>query len=258
MLNLNTHKYAIKCNKNKYMKSLCIPFIACCIFLLFSFIPHLASLIFEQTELHIPKTYTIYNSILKCILITAIGFMAYLFYATFSLGEEAWYSGRLTFKKNCFKRFIYWFKPTKAFKALSLKSILMCLRIFWTFVFLIPATVTATTIFLTAFNGGIEIHLFLSLSAGTLALLICGIIFRFVFIQRYFLSEFILAQNPNNGVIQSIKKSKNLMDGQIFRVILFKIGFVPLFLSCIMIIPIFFVYPHYKQSRSIIANALMI
>ncbi len=258
MFYLNTQKYALECNKNKYLKSLCIPLFAATVYLLLSLSPSLISLVFDRIKLLIPEEYILYNSFFKCILITAIGLLAYIFYCTLSLGEEAWYSGRLTYKKNCFKRFIYWFRPSKAIKALSLKATLLCLKLFWTVVFLLPATVTASIIFITAFSGGIEIHLFLSLLCGTSILLICGLIFRFIFIQRYFLSEFILSKNPNNGVIQSIRQSKNLIDGHIFRVVVFKLSFIPIFLSCLLIIPLFFVYPHYKQSRTIIANELMI
>ena len=251
-------KLARELNRSKYLKAMYIPLSAIVVYILLTVLPFLISLIFSKTSLFLPREYSRYNSILKCLIIASVGLLSYLFHSTLSIGEEAWYSGRIANKKNCIKRFFYWFRPSNSIKALTLKSVLLCLKLFWTIVFLLPSIVTASVIFLTAFNGGIEIYLLIALAVGSLLLLLCGLIFRFIFIQRYFLSEYILTQNPHNTTIQSIKQSKNLLEGQLNKVVIFKLSFIPIFLSCLLILPVFFVYPHYKLSRTIIAKELMI
>lgn len=254
----NIQKFSLEFNKNKYLKSMCIPLFLTLTVILFCVIPYCINLIFDVILLRVTEKYLMLCSVIKCILIFLSGCTACVFYSTVSVGEEAWYSGRMTRKKNCTKRFIYWFRPKNSFKAFRLKSTLFFLKLFWTLVFLLPAAIIFSIILITAFSGGIEIYFFLSLCGGAAVLLITGLIFRFIMIQRYFLAGFIIAENPNNNVMQTISQSKNLLDGQLFTVIKFKLTFFPFFLLSLLIVPIFFVYPHYKQSRSILAKSLMI
>lgn len=254
----NIQKYALKFNKNKYLKSMGIPLFFILILTFYCFSPFLMKFVFNTVVPTIPDEYKLLFTALRCILILLSGFSACIFYCSFSVGEEAWYSGRLTKKKNCFKRFIYWLRPKNSFKAFRLRAALFFLKLFWTLVFLLPSVLSFSVIFVTAFSGGIETYLLLSLGLGTGILLITGLIFRFIMIQRYFLAEFILADKPQNGVLQTIRQSKNLIDGQIFKIVKFKLFFLPYALPCLLLLPIFFVYPHYKQSRSILAKELMV
>lgn len=251
-------KYAMKFNKKKYLKSMCIPLFFMSVLAFYCIMPYLFTTVSDLFINDISEKYSLGYSVLRCVIILASGFSACVFYSTVSIGEEAWYSGRLTGKKNGFKRFIYWFSFRNSFKAFRLRATVFLLKLFWSIVFLLPSLLTFSVVFVTAFSGGIETYLFLSMTAGSIILLIIGLIFRFIVIQRYFLAEFILAENPHNQVIQTIKQSKNLIDGQIFTVVKFKLTFLPLALPCLFLIPLFFIYPHYKQSRSILANELMV
>lgn len=254
----NIQKFSLKFNKNKYLQSMCIPLFLTLTVVLFCIMPYFINLIFDMILLRISTKYLPLCSFIKCVLFLLSGYAACVFYSTVSVGEEAWYSGRMTRKKNCIKRFIYWFRPKNSFKAFRLKSALFFLKLFWTLVFLLPSALIFSVVLITAFSGGIETYFFLSLCAGAAVLLFIGLIFRFIMIQRYFLAEFIIAENPNNKVLQTIRQSKNLIDGQLFTVIKFKLTFLPFYLLCLFIVPIFFVYPHYKQSRSILAKSLML
>lgn len=258
MFYANIHKFSFKINKSKYLKSMCIPLFLISTVIIFCIMPFIINLIFNMILLKIPDKYSLLCSVTKSILILLSGYAACVFYSTVSIGEEAWYSGKLMRKKNCYKRFIYWFRPRSSFKAFRLKSALFFLKLFWSLVFLLPSALLFSVIFITAFSGGIETYFFLSLFSGAVILLIIGLVFRFIMIQRYFLARFIMAENPNNKVLQTIRQSKNLLDGQLFTIVKFKLTFLPFYLLCFLVLPIFFVYPHYKQSRSILAKELMI
>ena len=107
-----------------------------------------------------------------------------------------------------------------------------------------------------AYSGGIEFYLFISLTGGGVILMLAGLIFRFIILQRYFLAPYLIASNPKLGAWQSIKQSKNLLDGHIFRIVRFKLSFIPWFISSVLIFPLIFSYPYYKQSCSVIAKEI--
>lgn len=197
-------------------------------------------------------------SLVKCIIFSVYGLLVYIFFCTVRTSEYAWYSGSLTRKKNNFRRFIFWYRPRYSLKAFGLNLTLTFLKLFWSTVFLCPSILIVISTIAIAFNGGVEVYLLAVLLCGAAISLVCGLTFRFIIIQRYFLAPVLLTQNPSNGILQSIKQSKNLSEGQLLKIVRFKMMFIPLWMSCILILPIFFVYPHYKQSRSIIANALML
>ena len=149
-------------------------------------------------------------------------------------------------------------KPKLSLKAAGLRCILFALKALWTIIFFIPAVAVVLVIVATAFSGGIEIYLFLSLCIGTIILTVIGFTFRFIIIQRYFLANYLMVSNPDLGITQCIRQSVNLLEGHIFTVVKFKLRFLPYTLACLFILPVFFVYPHYKQSRTIIAKQLIV
>ena len=251
-------KNALVCNRSKYIKSVLLPLTAILFTVFLTVAPHLLTILFRYLSISIPENYRIIMTVTKCFLIALTGVFSFLFYSSVSVGEQAFYGGRMRKKKNCLKRFIFWFNPERSTKAFVLKLLLFALKSMWSIIFLLPFTVTAAFIFAVAFSGGIEVYLLLSLTCGALILLITGLVFRFIFVQRYFLAEFILTEDPSLKPLQCIKRSKNIIDGHLFSVIRFKLSFLPLFISCILIIPSIFVYPHYKQCRTIIAKELMI
>lgn len=172
------------------------------------------------------------------------------------MGEKAWYSGRLTKKRQCGKRLRFWLKPSRSFKAFRLNALIWVLKLLWTSALLSPALLIFSSVLLLSLNGGIELYLFISLAAGGVLLLITGLIFRFIIVQRYFLAPYLLADDPKLKVVQAVKRSKNLSEGQLFRVIKFKLKFLPTFLLYPLIFPAVFLRPNYKQGCSVVAKEL--
>ena len=224
----------------------------------FSAMPFAVSKIIEISGIHSIadsiSTYIYPVSILVIFLLLTL--WALCAYSSLSLGEKAWYTGRSLKKQNCDKRLFFWFKPKYSFKALKFSIALFAVKLFWSMVTLLPSIIILLTVFYLAYSGGIEFMLFLSLTVGGFMLAVAGLIFRFIILQRYFLAPFLISSNPRLGAVQAIKQSKNLLDGYIFRIVRFKLKFLPQFASYIFIIPFFLLYPHYKQSCSLIAKSV--
>lgn len=245
-------------NKNSYLRSISIPFCRLLLLAVFCVIPWSLIRFFET--LGIKQMLSEINYLLYPLtvgLICLLVFLCTVFLSgSFSEGEKAWYSGRLTRKKLCGKRLRYWFRFKLSFKAMRLNILMFLLKTLWTVAFLSPAMLIISAIIVTATTGGIEFYLFLALSVGAAVLLITGLFFRFIVVQRYFLAPYLLADEPKLRPLQAIKQSKNLLDGHIFRIVRFKLKFIPSFFACIPILPVIYFYPHYKQSCSILAKEI--
>lgn len=245
---------ALKLNKNKYLSVSGINMFLIVIACILSFFVILS-------DRYISATAT-FNStainILRIVLFTLITITALVIFSGFSLGKTAVFSGRLNNKRATLKRIIYWLKPAKSLKAFCLNAVVFMLKTLWTTTFTLPGAIILFTIVYLAFTGGIEVYLLLSLIISGVLLITTGIIFAFIISQRYFLAEYLLTENPKLKVFQVIKQSKNLMEYQLMSVVKFKLSFILPFILSIFIFPLIFLYPHYKQSLSILAKELTV
>ncbi len=249
-----------KINRNNYLKSFSIAIIYLVIGMLFCATPFLIKFVFESTGLYSSLNSVSNNlsSILICVLLSVTTFMAILFYSSATMGEKAWYSGRMENKKRCYKRIVYWFKIKSSFKACRLNLALVSIKVLWSILFLSPAIITLTTAVALAFSGGVEVYLFTALFFGSIVLFVIGFAFCLIMFQKYFLAPYLLAENPKLGIWQVIKQSKNLAEGHIFTLAFFKMLFLPTFLLYPLILPAIFLYPHYKQCCCVIAKDLRV
>lgn len=242
-------------NRNNYLKSTYILIFRIIITSVISVLPYSLIRLLQASDLYKNADASIL-SIINIIIIAICAIISEMLYTSISTGEAAWYSGKQSGKRNCFKRLIYWLLPPHSFKAFCIGSIVFILKLSQYILFCLPGIMTLFSAVILAFTGGIELYLFLSLIVGSAIMLICGNIFSFILNQRYFLVKHLLAENPQLGIFQVIKQSCNLSEGQIFKIIRFKLKFFPSLLLFPLIFPIIYLYPRYKQRRCIIAKEL--
>lgn len=131
-----------------------------------------------------------------------------------------------------------------------IKACEMSIRLFiiklFIFAFFEAVPITATVIFFSKKAVSVRAaYIFLS---GMLILAIAGFGFYLLFVQRYSKARFFLACYRDFTVSDAIAESINRTKGICADILLFKLGFIPWFLMCIFIFPIFYVIPYYKQS----------
>ena len=251
-------KLSRQLNHGTYLRSISIPVIRLFFVLLFCALPWLITLIIDKTGLRgtLHSVNPVFPAILISVILALTVFQAGLTYSAFSMGEKAWYTGRLTRKRLCGKRLRFWFSPSHSFKALKLRTAIFFIKAVWTIALISPALLMFSAVIGTAITGGIEFYLFLSLSIGGAVLLFIGLIFRFIIVQRYYLAPYLLADSPKLTPIQAIKQSKNLLDGHLMRIIKFKLKFVPCFMLYLFVFPAIYFHPYYKQSCSVLAKEI--
>ncbi len=258
MTNRAIGKISRQLNRGAYLRSMSIVVFALLCCAVFSVLPYFILKLSGLLNLSSAMTAAgidFYPVTVSAMFLLLTVFMFFIL-STVSVGEKAWYSGRLTKKKQCGKRLRFWFRPSRSVKAFGLCASVFALKLLWTLAFLSPAILVFTSAVLIAFYGGIELWLSVSLVSGGILLLAAGLIFRFVAVQRYFLAPYLIAENPKLGIIQAIKQSRNLSDGRLFGIARYKIRFFPAFLTYPLIFPAIFLHPHYKQCCSIVAKSL--
>lgn len=242
-------KLSLRINKQHFLNSFIITVFLIVTTVVFSILPY----IITSTK----NYFDIKNGlILSALCLVSFGYS--IIFSSYLVGKKAWYAGRMSKSKLGFKRMLFWFKLKYSFKAFRFKLILTFLKFVTVFILTFPSTLIINVTVILAFSGGIEAIIFISLLIGGITLLLTGVMFAFTLNQRYFLAEYLYINNPRLSVIQTIKRSKNLLEGHIFEVVKFKLSFVPVFLTNILIIPIFFTVPYYKQSCCILAKELCI
>lgn len=183
------------------------------------------------------------------LLLALTAFVSVFFYAFFS----AFVSLILQIKFLLFARGIKVFSVHGISLRSAFSAFFLRLRLFFTKLFCLAAfeaLPVAFSLLLTAYCGKnpFSLRAFYALSSGIFLLFVTGLIFYFVFIQRYSRAEFYLAcyENftPRDAVCESIRKT----EGKLCETLIFKLSFLPWFLLCLAVFPAFFVIPYYKQS----------
>ena len=173
-------------------------------------------------------------------------FLQWLTYCALRSGRCAWF--KFYNRNNKKGRVLFWFKPKYSAKSMRFYLSLFLRKSGWTFLLLLPGVFTATSFVLLAADGGIELNLFLCGIIGGGVMLILGMAFRFLIIQKYFLAQYLFVSDPKIKVRDALRQSTALMNGKLKKTALFKLSFIPWFILCIGILPSVYVQPYYRQS----------
>ena len=212
---------------------------------LFTVLPFIINLL---TDGYSPKI-----KMISCVCAAAVILLFnMLAFSSFSAGSCAWFW--FYNKKNRLGRTVFWFKPFRSFKAARLYVSLFLRKLLIACAFLLPGVGVLLSFVILAMNGGIEFNLFLAGVSGAAAMLILGSIFAFICTQRYFLTPYIVAANPKIKIKDAVSQSKILMNGRMKKTAGFKLSFMPWFILCAAVFPIYYVWPYYKQSCAVYAK----
>lgn len=133
-------------------------------------------------------------------------------------------------------------------KACEMSVCLFFIKLFWFAVFeAIPVISSAFFIYHNTRNA-VSLRAAFIFFSGMLILAVAGLGFYFLYTQRYSKSMFYLACYKDFTVTEAISESIKRTKDKCADILFFKLGFVPWFLLCVLVFPVFFVVPYYKQS----------
>ncbi len=106
-------------------------------------------------------------------------------------------------------------------------------------------------------TAAVSTFLFYATLAFLGVLFVLGLYFGFAAVQKYTFCEALFAVSPYAGLVDTFKMSKHLTRGIAFRVVRFKLRFVPWLLCGLLIFPLFYALPYYRQSIACLSETVL-
>ncbi|MEZ3496496.1 MAG: hypothetical protein K1V97_02880 [Lachnospiraceae bacterium] len=189
----------------------------------------------------------IYLKILLCLLFSLAAVFSLLFYALTDFSEKRW------FYQNT-----YTAQPLSAFfKAPRIRHIFKITFLFWLrrllsvgcFLFyLAPFLAGCGGLYYALRTADLPITaLYMALGALFCILPLCAY-FGFAAVQRFAFCDGLLAENPDCSIVEILGTSKALAKAYGFANVNLKLRFLLWKTACLLILPLFYVLPYYRQT----------
>lgn len=136
----------------------------------------------------------------------------------------------------------------RAIKSAGLTLCLFSLKLLWLAVYEAVPLCGALFLSFRLSKEAVSLRAFWIFLLGITVLTLFGFAFWLVFIQRYSKSMFFFACYKDFSCADAIKESVKRTRGQLLKILIFKLGFLPWFVLCAAGLPALFVIPYYKQS----------
>lgn len=194
-----------------------------------------------------------YSAIALLFLLAALSLLVL---PPLALGRDAWFWQRSAREYQPFTYAFAWYR--RMGRAIALHLLRWLIRLGAALLFLLPAVI-CTLAALYLYWSGTTFFTLSVLIATAAALWGTGVVFTTLFLQRFFLAPYLLARSDEMKARDALRESARIMDACMMRgnTAKMKLSFLPWFLSCILILPILYVYPYYKQSCACYARHIL-
>lgn len=132
-----------------------------------------------------------------------------------------------------------------------------CLTLLYFLGYTAPFWVLAGAFWYRLRTGGMPTILFYASLAGLGILLLMGLYFAFVAVQRFFFCDGILLLDANKGVVQILAQGRAVARETAFAAANVKLRFALWGLSCVLVLPLFYVLPYYRQTSACMSKMVL-
>lgn len=194
------------------------------------------------------------NSSLIAILITfVVSLIQYMLLSILSFISDGFYYRVVGFEKVFFPKI----KIRYIIKAYFLSLSVLFRTIMITLFYCIPGiTALMYSIFVFSNEGVFSAQKYATIGLSVV-FIILGCVFGFINTRKFFLVKYLFIENPREKTRKLIKASKQHLKKNKALVSIFYFSFIPLFLSCIFILPIFYVVPLFSSAKAVYARYLI-
>ncbi len=133
--------------------------------------------------------------------------------------------------------------------AITVSILKFFLSVAWGAFYLSPCAVTVATLYYSIHSGEYTFSVMLTLFVASAILFIIGISFIYVTLKRYSMCNFVIFTETNTDAIKVIEKSIALAEGNTVKYAFYCLSFSGWLLSCLLIIPVFYVLPYVKMAK---------
>lgn len=174
-----------------------------------------------------------------------------LFISSLKLGEQFLFFIKASGGKGRVGLLFHFFTFKRSFRAFLLYSRLTALKIGWLLYFLFPCVVCyGTTYFLYSKGNLLPVVFYILIIGSSVLLSFCIFMWRIAF-SRYNAAPYYVCLNADITPEKAIKKSISFTDGALRESIFLESSFLGWFLSCLTVIPFFYVLPYFKISKAL-------
>lgn len=145
-------------------------------------------------------------------------------------------------------------RQTATWLMVSLLKLLLTFA--WSFFYLLPSLLVGGTLIYATESQEYGFNVVLTLFVGTIMLFVTGVGFLFVTLKRYSMCSFVILHNMSRDSLGVIEKSIELMEGNSQKYALFSLSLSGWVLSCLLIVPVFYVLPYIKLTKYSYFNAV--
>ncbi len=185
-------------------------------------------------------------------------FLTALVSAGIKMGEQFIYFTRSQGSKGSLRLLFKYATPKKAFRALKFYTTVNFYKTIWLIYFLFPCAlcVICDIYVYSAYDLSSVMHIILSVSISLL--LSISIVMWRAAVARYSAAPYYFCLNPQMKVKDAIKKSIRFTDGFLTECVLLEYSFLGWILSCLLVIPLFYVIPYVKLSRCVFVSEMLL
>lgn len=174
-----------------------------------------------------------------------------VFTSAVKFGECFVYFLRAQRKKVRFRLLFKFLHPKKAFKTFRFYVASNFLKLLWLVYFMSPVGVCAGCLWYLHNISYLSPEVYTVLIFGTSLLLSISTAVWRIAVLRYSVAPFYLCLKPNLSVKEAFEKSIVTSDGFLTDGVLLEYSFAGWILSCVLIVPIFYVIPYVKLAESV-------
>lgn len=119
----------------------------------------------------------------------------------------------------------------------------------WSVVYLAPCAVMSGILAYALKYEEFNRNLFIALFASVVILFFIGISFLYVTMKRYTMTDAVIFACKEKDSLKAIEKSIRIMEGNTLKYSLYCLSFLGWLLSCLLIVPIFYVLPYKTMAK---------
>ncbi len=123
------------------------------------------------------------------------------------------------------------------------------LGIAWGAVYLLPCALMGGIFAYSLEYEEFNRNLFITLSVSVLILFLIGVSFLYVTMKRYTMTDAVIFACKEKDSLKAIEKSIKIMEGNTLKYSLYCLSFFGWLLSCLLVIPVFYVLPYKTMAK---------
>ncbi len=192
------------------------------------------------------------NKFLSLTVSAVIVFLVYSVYTAIKLGVCRFFFKRASKFDAGTKDIFYYFRLKRLLPSLIFSVRISALKLLCFLFCYFPAAITLG-LFLKLTGNKLSLAVAVALLCGTLMFVINGTVFYSNLISSLFLCNYYFVSGQYLNFRHLVSCSQNAMNKNKNKLLTLRVSFTGWFLSCVFLLPLFYVFCYYKQSMAVLA-----